>query len=207
MPALTGTLSYARFYVDGELPDGFRERFMRAIRYRVIEPLGPDDDALERSGWSVMGEPFELELRYDNVFYNDYVNLGFRVDKWAFPSALLKTRVREAEALYKEKKGRERLGKRERAEIKELVLKKLKKQFVPNVRSFDLSWSLNEGLVRFFSQSAKPCALMQDLFAKTFHLKLIPETPYTLAERQGLNPEQVAAWDALELTLLVDGVA
>jgi recombination associated protein RdgC len=206
MPALTGTLSYSRFYVDGELPDEFRERFMRAIRYRVIEPLGPDDDALERAGWSVMGEPFDLELRYDNVFYNDYLNLGFRCDKWAFPGPLLKTRVREAEALYKEKKGRERLGKRERAEIKEMVLKKLKKQFVPTVRVFDMSWSLNEGIVRFFSQSAKPCAQMQELFTKTFHLKLIPETPYTLAERGGLSPDQIAAWDALELTLLVDGV-
>jgi hypothetical protein len=206
MPALTGTLSYSRFYVDGELPEEFRERFMRAIRYRVIQPLTPEDDALERSGWCVMGEPFELEMRYDNVFYNNYVNLGFRLDKWAFPSALLKTRVREAEDLYKEKKGRERLGKREKAEIKELVLRKLKKQFVPNIRMLDFSWSLNEGIVRFFSQSGKPCALMQELFTKTFHLKLIPETPYTLAERQGLTPEQVSAWDNLQLTLLVDGV-
>ncbi|MFM2418207.1 MAG: hypothetical protein RL385_2930, partial [Pseudomonadota bacterium] len=32
------------------------------------------------------------------------------------------------------------------------------------------------------------------------------ETPYTLAERQGLTPEQVSAWDNLQLTLLVDGV-
>jgi hypothetical protein len=164
MPALKGSLSYARFFVDGELPDDFRERFMKAIRLRVMKPLVADEDALERSGWCAIGEPFELELRYDNVFYNDFINLGFRTDRWALPGPLLRAKTREAEQAYREKKGRERLSKRERDELKEVVARKLRKQFVPSMRVVDFSWSLSEGVVRFFSQSAKPSLAMGELF-------------------------------------------
>jgi hypothetical protein len=201
MPALKGSLSYARFFVEGELPEDFRERFMKAIRLRAMKPLVADEDALERSGWCAIGEPFELELRYDNVFYNTFLNLGFRTDRWAIPSALLRTKVREAEQAYRDKKGRERLSKTERMEIKELIARKLRKQFVPAMRVLDFSWSLEEGVVRFFSHSAKPSLAMSDLFTKTFGLKLLPEAPYTLAARLGLQRAQEKAWDNLEETV------
>jgi recombination associated protein RdgC len=203
MPALKGSLSYARFFVDGELPEDFRERFMKSIRLRAMKPLQPDEDALERSGWCAIGDPFELELRYDNVFYNNFLNLGFRTDRWAIPGPLLRTKVREAELAYRDKKGRERLSKRERMEIKELVARKLRKQFVPAMRVMDFSWSLDEGVVRFFSQSPKPALAMSDLFTKSFGLKLVPEAPYTLATRLGLQKAEEKAWDTLEETVFV----
>jgi recombination associated protein RdgC len=70
MPALKGSLTYARFFVEGDLPDDFRQRFMRAIRLRAMQALDPEQELSERSGWRAIGEPFELELNYDNVFYN-----------------------------------------------------------------------------------------------------------------------------------------
>jgi hypothetical protein len=202
MPGLKGSLSYTRLFVEGELPDDFRARFMRSIRLRAMKPLEADDDALERSGWCAIGEPFELELNYENVFYNDFVNLGFRTDRWVIPAALVRAKVREAEAIYLEKKGRERLAKREREELKELVIKKLRKQFVPAMRVVDFCWSLDEGLVRFFSQSARPIAAVGELFNKTFGLKLVQEAPYTLAARLGLSKAEEDAWGELEATLL-----
>jgi hypothetical protein len=63
----------------------------------------------------------------------------------------------------------------------------------------DLSWSLEEGLVRFFSHSARTTAAMADLFALTFGLELIAEAPFTLAARLGLTSEQERAWDELEV--------
>jgi recombination associated protein RdgC len=202
MPGLKGSLSYTRLFVEGELPDDFRARFMRAIRLRAMKPLEADDDALERSGWCAIGEPFELELGYENVFYNDFVNLGFRTDRWVIPSPLVRAKVKEAETIYLEKKARDRLTKREREELKEVVLRKLRKTFVPAMRVVDFSWSLDEGLVRFFSQSPRPIAAVSELFNKTFGLKLVPEAPYTLAARLGLNKRQEEAWGELEATLL-----
>jgi hypothetical protein len=41
VPALRGSLTYARFFVDGDVPEDFREKYMRAVRLRAILPLEP----------------------------------------------------------------------------------------------------------------------------------------------------------------------
>lgn len=207
MPALKGTLTYARFYVEGEPPDDFRERFMRSIRLRVMRPLEPDDEDLERSGWTRVGDPFGLDLGYDDVFYGENVVLSLRTDRWQIPGPVLKRHVKEAEEAYLQKKGRERLSRKEKAELKLLVAKKLRRQTNPRTRAVDLAWSLEDGLVRFFSHADKPAAVMTELFVKTFGLKLVPESPYTLAERLGLDKAQARAWQGLEPTMLGDGDA
>jgi recombination associated protein RdgC len=202
VPALRGSLTYARFFVDGDVPDDFREKFMRTIRLRAMKPLEADDEDLERSGWCKLGEPFEIELRYEDVFYNEYVNLGLRTDKWQLPSSILKQRLREAESAYLEKKGRERLGRAEKAELKEMVARKLRKQTAPATRMVDLSWSMNEGIVRFFTHAEKAAGNMSELFFRTFGLKLIPEAPYTLAARLGLSKAQESVWQDMDITIL-----
>ena len=167
-----------------------------------MKPLEPDDEELERSGWCKLAEPFELELHYNDVFCNEYVTLGFRTDKWQIPGPILKARVREAEASYLEKKGREKLGRKERAELKETVARKLRRQTAPATRMIDLVWSMNEGIVRFFSHAEKPAGNMIELFHKTFGLRLVPESPYTLASRLGLSKAQESAWQEIEFTVL-----
>lgn len=202
MPALRGSLTYARFFVEGELPDDFRERFTRAVRLRAMRPLEPDEEELERSGWAKIGEPFVVDLTYDDVFFNEHVVLGFRTDRWAIPGPVLRTRVKEAEAAYLEKKGRERLSRKEKTELKLMVSKKLRRQMSPATRSVDLSWAIGEGVVRFFSHAQKPGAAMMELFKKTFGLTLVPESPYTAAARIGLDKAQEKAWHDLEMTYL-----
>ena len=202
MPALKGSLTYLRFFVEGELPGDVQDRFVKAIRLRAMKPLEPDDEVPERSGWSRIGEPFELDLGFEDVFYNNFVNLGFRTDRWVIPGPMLRAKMREAEAAYLAKKGRERLSKSEKTELKALVSKKLRRQLAPATRAFDFSWSTSEGLVHFFSQSARPIASMTELFQRTFGLKLVPEAPYTLAARLGMTKPQEAAWQELEVTLL-----
>lgn len=202
MPALKGSLSYSRSFVEGELPGDFRARFMKAIRLRTMKPLTPEDEATERSGWCLMGEPFELELDYDGVFFNEFLNLGFRTDKWVIPGSLLRAKVREAEGAALSRKGRERLSRAEKSELKELVVKKLRKQLPPSTRTVDLSWSLNDGIVRFFSHSDRVITGMRELFERTFGLELVPEAPYTLAARLGLDRHEDTAWQRLEATTL-----
>jgi recombination associated protein RdgC len=201
VPAQTGKLTYARFYVEGDPPDDFRQRFMRSIRHRAMRPLELDEEELERSGWCQLGEPFTTELAYDDVFLDEYINVGFRTDRWALPTALVRRKAKEAERAYVEKKGRA-LSRHERKELKLMVTKKLRREISPTTRLVDLSWSLGEGVVRFFSHANKPAAAMTELFTKTFGLKLVPESPYTLAARLGITDDQAAAWNALEPLVL-----
>lgn len=196
-------MSYARFFVNGALAEGFREKFLEALALRAMRPLDADEDIEERSGWCALGDPYQLELTHERVYYNNFLNLGFRTDRWAIPAPVLKTKLREAETAYLAQKGRERLAKREKEELKQVVVRKLRKQFVPTVRVVDLSWSFEENLVRFYSHSARTIAAMADLFAQTFGLELTIEAPYTLAARLGLTEDEERAWQDLEMTQLI----
>ncbi len=198
MPALSGPLTYVRLFVEGELGGDFRERVLTSLREHAMKPLTADDDLAERSGWCALGAPEELELREERVFCQGFVNLGFRADRWVIPAA----RLRAAEAAHLAEHGRAALGKRERQRLRRDLLRELRRQSTPSVQVIDLSWSLDERVVRFFSQSQRSIAGACELFNKTFDLKLVPEAPFTLAARLGLSAEEEALWDALEPTRL-----
>lgn len=202
MSLFRGSLTYVRFFVAGEVPDGFDGRALGQIQKKIQRPLTPEDEEPERSGWCKVAEPFGLELEHMDVFYNEYLNLGFRTDRWAIPGALLKSKLAEAEQIYLTKKGRERLSRNEKAELKELVARKLRKSLTPQVRVYDFSWNMTEGVVRFFGTSAKTQLAFADLFEKTFTLKLVQEAPYTLADRLGLSKSEAAAIGQAEPVVL-----
>lgn len=200
MSALSGSLSYARFFIEKELPKNFLNKAHDSIVAHAMRPLHPDEPDTERSGWCVMGEALDVSMPSERVFLDGYINLGFRTDKWAIPGPLLKTKVREAEAAYKQRSGRDRLGKREKAEIKEVVTRELRRKLVPSTRVIDLTWSLEENLVRFFSHSERVTNAMAELFEKTFKLPLTHESPFTLSQRLGLSDAEIHAWENLEMT-------
>lgn len=202
MSALSGSLSYARFFVEEKLPKVFLDTSYDAIVHRALRPLEASDPEPQRSGWCVMGDPLDLSLPRERVYLDGFVNLGFRTDRWAIPGPLFKTKLREAEGKYLEKKGRERLGRREKAELKEVVTRELRKKLVPVSRTIDLTWSLEEGIVRFFSHSARPTLEMLELFKVTFGIELVAESPFTLGRRIGLSDAELSAWEALEPTVI-----
>ncbi len=202
MSALSGSLSYQRFFVETKLPRDFVSRSHEAILKHALKPLHPNEPDAERSGWCVMGEPMDIELDRSRLFLDGFLNLGLRTDKWAIPSALFKTRLREVEAQEKQRRERDRLGRREKAEIKELVTRELRKKLLPSIRAVDLSWSLEENVVRFFTHSKKTTDTMIDLFQKTFGFELTPESPFTLGRRLGFSDAQLEAWETIEPTSL-----
>ncbi|MBM4358113.1 MAG: recombination-associated protein RdgC [Deltaproteobacteria bacterium] len=207
MPLFKGTLTYARFFVDPSesepLDLAFVDGCLEALAARPFEPLNPDEDVAERIGWCRAGEPFETTFGHGDLVWNGHLVLGFRVDRWALPSSLVKAKTREAESAYLERKGRERASKKEKSELREVVIRKLRRQLAPSTRVFDLALSLDDGLVRFFSHSASRGEAMSELFRSTFGVRLVPESPYTTAARLGLDALTAtrhgdAAWEALE---------
>lgn len=202
MSALSGSLSYARFFAPRALPRGFLDKSHAKILHHAMRPLSPDEPDAERSGWCVLGEPLDVSMPPARVYLDGYLNLGLRTDRWAIPGPLLRTKVREAEAAYLAKQGRDRLGRRERAEIKEVVMRELRKKLVPTTRVVDLTWSLEEGVVRFFSHTERATLAMLELFQRTFGVELVAESPYTLADRLELGEDEAQAWESLEPTVL-----
>jgi len=200
--AIRGSLTYARFFVTGDLPGDLAGASLKRIRASASQPLVADEDVSERHGWCSIEDPMDTDLDHEKIFFNEYVCLGLRIDRWMVPKPLLNAHLRDAEAALLERKGLEQLGRKAKADLKLFVLKKLRRQMVPVTKSVDLVWNVNTGVARFFSQSEKVHLLVQELFEKTFRLKLVPESPGTAAERRGLDARAEKIWEALTPTFL-----
>lgn len=201
MGALKGTITYTKLYVRGELPDGFRDSFVERIRLRAFQPLTVEDDAEQRAGWCSIEDPLDTELDHNKLYFNSYLNLGLRTDRWVIPGPLLKAHLAEAEREHLAKRGRDRLSKREKEEIRVTVSRRLRRQVLPVMGVVDLSWNLITGVVRFWSQSPKALESMMELFEDTFGLALLPESPAASAISLGLSAAQQQALEALTPTV------
>lgn len=52
---------------------------------------------------------------------------------------------------------------------------------------------MSEGVARFYGTASKVHDVLAELFEKTFGLELVPEGPYTRAERVGLRDSELDA--------------
>ncbi len=202
MGALAGSLTFTRFFVRGELPTRFRDKFVESIRLRTFEPLTPESEDQEHVGWCAVGRVLDLELDHEKVFYNSYINLGLRMDRWRVPGALLRAHLAEAEQEALEKSGRDKLGKREKAELKARIITRLRKKLMPSMKVVDMSWNLDGGVVRFFNQSPRVHEQFMALFEKTFSLELTADSPYISAERLGLRDAELHALSGVDASTL-----
>ena len=202
MGALAGSLTFTRFFVRGELPKRFRDQFVESIRLRTFEPLTPDSEEQEHVGWCAVGRVLDLELDHEKVFFNSYLNLGLRMDRWRVPGALLRAHLAEAEREALAKSGRDKLGRREKAELKARITTRLRRKLMPSMKIVDMTWNLDSGVVRFFNQSPRVHEEFMALFEKTFSLELVADSPYISAERLGLPDEALEALSVVEASTL-----
>jgi hypothetical protein len=196
--ARSGSLTFTRLFTNGALPKDLRRKFLEAARLRVFQPLKPDDEALEATGWCVMERPFDLELDSAKMFHDSYVLLGFRVDRYRIPGALLKSQITDEEQRALTRSKKTKLSRNEKLEIKERVVMRLRKKVLPTSKAIDLCWHLDSGTVLFFGHSKRTIADFCALFEKTFALPLVEDSPYTAATRAGLSRELTRALKGVE---------
>jgi hypothetical protein len=160
---------------------------LEAIRLRKFTPLSPEDEASEAIGWCVIERPFDLDFQPDRVFYDRFVQLGFRVDKWKIPGVLMRSQVADEEQRMLSRAGREKLTRAEKEDIKLRVIGRLRKKILPTSRALDVLWDLDAGTVLFFTHSARATEEFAALFETTFGLELQADSPYAAAGRAQLS--------------------
>jgi len=193
-----GSLTFTRFFTQGALPKDLRRKFLEAAKLRVFEPLKPEDEALEATGWCVMERPFDLELDSAKIFHDNFVLLGFRVDRYRIPGALLKSQISDEEQKQLARGKKTKLSRNERLEIKDRVVMRLRKKVIPSSKALDVCWHLDSGIVLFFGHSKRMLLDFAALFEKTFGLALLEDSPYAAATRAELPRELERAFKQIE---------
>jgi hypothetical protein len=193
-----GTLTFTRFFTQGALPKDLRRKFLEAAKLRVFAPLKPEDEALEASGWCVMERPFDLELDSAKMFHDSFVLLGFRVDRYRIPGALLKSQIADEEQRQLARGKKTKLSRNEKLEIKDRVVMRLRKKVIPTSKAIDLCFHLDSGVVLFFGHSKRMILDFMALFEKTFGLPLLEDSPHAAATRAELPKDLARALKQIE---------
>jgi len=196
--ALRGSLTFTRFFAAGKPPKDLRKRYLDAVRLRKFTPLAPEDEASEAVGWCVIERPFDLEFEADRIFYDRFVQLGFRVDKWKIPGALLRSQVADEQQRMLSRAGREKLTRAEKEDIKLRVIGRLRRKILPTSRAFDVLWDLDAGTVLLFTHSVRTTDEFMALFTKTFGLELELDSPHAAAGRASLSVPLQKAFDKVQ---------
>jgi len=199
MGVFSGTLSYARYFVEGELPDtSLRETFLERVQQYATPELTVEAEEEEVVGWSCVEGLLDTNFSIEKLFFNEYMIFSLRTDTWRIPSTLLKAYAQEAELKIMQEKEKDKLSKQEKKEIREVVKQQLKRKSLPSISGYDVCWHLDQNIVRFWSLSSKKNEMFVDLFEKTFQVNLVPLSPYTWAEKAEVAEEDLEAMAQLE---------
>lgn len=201
MGVLTGSSSYMRFSVEGELPDSFWDFVADRVAAHSFQDI---DDSLEEYsiGWVSVANMFDADFSYASYAAGDYVVLSLRVDERKVSSAVLKKCVLKEEERIKQERQIPKLSRSARLEIKERVRTQLVRKSVPVPAVYDMAWNLSDGTLFFFSTNKKAMVLLEEFFKETFDLSIILQIPWNIALHVG-DEENVARLDQLRPEILV----
>lgn len=181
MGFLTGSASFVRFSVEGDLPENFWD--FAAERIAAFSFKDIDDTYDEFSvGWVSVQNMFDSDFKFASYASGDYVTLSLRFDERKVTPAILKKFCRKEEERIKKEKQIPRISRAAKIEIRERIQNELMKKAAPVPAVYDLCWNLSESTLLFFSTSKKALALLEDLFKETFGLLIVQQIPYYMAE-------------------------
>lgn len=189
MGLMKGPITYSRHYVRGTLPADLHQKFMQRIRARGFKPLTPEDADDASVGWVPVERPFddEVSFRAESVFFGNYLNLGLRIDRWKFPSMVVKSKMAAAERAYRQKTNKERISRAEKAELREAVERKLRREGLPTSATVDACFNLDTMELRLFGRGRLLLEHFFELFEKTFQLRLLPAGAYVTGTALGIE--------------------
>lgn len=203
MGAFNGTLTYKQYYVEGDLPDGFRDKYLNALKAYAFREIDLDAGEDKRIGWVTIQDILDSDFRVDKFMFNQYLCVGLREDAIKVPASTLKVYVQKEESAKKAELKRDKLSKFERDELRDVVKLNLRRKALPTIKSFDMVWNLDARTVWFWTHNRGMCEVFEELFERTFELRLVPHNTYCVLEYAGLPAKTLEKTLALEPADLV----
>jgi recombination associated protein RdgC len=177
MGLLKGTLSLSKYRVVGHIPDNFRNMTDTQLKLFSFQELSTSTND-KSIGWTSLENVLDTDFQYANYSLADYLIFTLRIDRRIISPSLFKLKVFEAEKQLIAEKGKNKIYKEERNEIRDRVRLKLLSK-TPATPSFhEICWNVSSGSLIFGSLSEKIREEFEDLFKRTFKLDLIPFVPW-----------------------------
>lgn len=183
MGVFAGPINYTTFYVAAGVERDYRTIFLEKIGQNRFTDINVDLDEEEARGWVTIENPLVTDFDTNSVFWGEEVLLTLRHDVIKLSPTSVQIMLRRECESHREKLGKEKLSKTEIEEIKDHLLKTLRRKALPSIKTYDMAWNVEKGLVRFWSTSKKVNEAFVDLFQETFGVQPNEKNPYSELER------------------------
>lgn len=181
MGFISGSASFVRFSVDGDLPENVWDFIAERVAAFSFQDIDETYDEFS-IGWVSVINMFDADFTYASYANGDYVTLTLRTDERKVSPAILKKFCAKEEERIKKERQIPKVGKAMKTEIKERMRTELMRRAVPVPAVYDLCWNLSESTLLFFSTNKKAQAQLEDFFKETFGLTIMQQIPYLTAE-------------------------
>ena len=178
MGIISGALTVARFRVEGELHEGWRDLYRdRLNEFAFKEPATPAGKE-EVEGW-VQSQNL-LDTQFDDFnrwLFDDYAIFALRVDKKRLPAKLFKATLDKKCQAWAAEREVERCPASIRNDIKEALEKEWLRKALPAVGVTEIAWSIRGGYAVVHSLSTGSADRIRKRFFRTFGMRLVPWSP------------------------------
>lgn len=189
MGAFAGTLTMTCYYVQGEIPSDFRESFIAALEKHRFKDIEVELDHEESIGFVNAADPFDTEFELNKVLWGSYLVFALRHDVIRLPATAFKMHLKKAADEYRKKTGKEKLSKGELEEVKERLERQLRKKALPNIKTYDVVWNMDRGVLWLWTTNKKMNEQFVDLFQEAFGLLPLEKNPYSQIEKMGFEED------------------
>ena len=176
MGLLKGSFTFARFHVEGQLPQAFLNFVNSRIKANSYKDA-PKSTEEKRLGWVSLTDILDNDFEKANYALGDYLIFSLRIDRKLISPKLMKIKLMEEERRFLAQNGKNRINKAMAAGIKDKVKLELLTRLDAIPSFYDVCWGVGQKTIYFSSLAEKVVDDFADMFKKTFALNLRPFSP------------------------------
>ena len=194
MGLLKGSFTFARFHVEGQLPQAFLNFINSRIKANSFTDKFKSMEE-KRLGWVSLTDVLDTDFKNANYALGDYLIFSLRIDRKLISPKLMKIKLLEEERSFLAQSGNDRINKSMSAAIKDKVKLELLTKLDAIPSFYDVCWAVGKNTIYFSSLTNKVADDFVDLFKKTFSLSLRRFLP----QENNLIPAKTESTEATSL--------
>ncbi len=186
MPILRGTVTFARYRVDHpkKPPAAVPQWVIKGLRDRAFEPLDPTDEEDRAAGFAQLDDPDATDFPKGSIFSGQRALFTWRIDQRKVSSSRLKAELDRWARDFEREQGRAP-ARKEKKDRKHALHQKLRSEAVPQTKTHDVAWDLDENRLQIWSASRKVVEEIAVAVEEAFEVRL---QPHLVVEKDALKP-------------------
>lgn len=186
MPIRRGSVSFARFRVEGDIPKDQRRWVQGALKAGAFEGIDLKGDEERTAGFVELETPTRTDFGPGDIFFGLHALFAWRVDKLRIPGTQVRAEMLRWSQAFEEKNKRPP-GRREKGDQKDVIRRTLRSKTDPVTKTFEISIDLAAKELLLWATSRTVIEEVQAVLESKLSVKLVPHVPASFVAASQLD--------------------